>query len=80
MKVYCLLLSVLLFSFESEAQLVQSNCTAKSNIIQFYQNDADRLVLSHYRAKNYSEKDSIPISPLHSDTLISKWFKKITPM
>lgn len=69
MKVFCSILA-LIFSFNSIAQLVQSSCTVEPSVIKSYRNDADRLVLKHYRAKSYSEKDSVSINPMYSDTLL----------
>ncbi|UTW60817.1 T9SS type A sorting domain-containing protein [bacterium SCSIO 12741] len=63
-------LLILILSPALWAQKVPSICTGPDSVVQFYQDDADRLALNYLQKLKHPLYDSVEISKAHSDTIL----------
>lgn len=69
-----LLPAFLLLYFFSGSQVYTSNCTATSDMIKIYRNDAYRVAVNRIATLNLNWKDSIDIPAIYVDTVANAFY------
>ena len=70
MKPYFYILVLLIISNFSNAQVIQSDCSAPDSIVDLYNEDAQRLTLDRIFDQNFPYVDSVIIPTSYSDTVL----------